>query len=218
MKILERDRKMAWKVLIAEDFKMIRQVFENTVEQSEDYELAASFPTAFHALEWCGENQADLALLDVLIPGSMSGLEAARKIKEIRPTTKIIIVTSMPELSYERQAREIGVEGFWQKEVQEQSIQEIMDRVMAGEIVYPGSKQEIDIGDAVSTEFTDREIDILKELVSGASNAEIAEKLDLKEPTVKMHIKNMLQKTGYRSRLELAVKVRHLGLIIEDSE
>lgn len=208
---------MPYGVVIAEDFKMIRQVFESTVEQSEGYVLAASFPTAYQAVEWCERNQADLVLMDVLIPGSMSGLEAARKIKEKSPSIKIIIVTSMPELSYERQAREIGVEGFWQKEVQEQPILEIMDRVMGGEIVYPGVKPKISIGDAFSTEFTEREVDILKELVSGASNAEIAEKLDLKEPTVKMHITNMLQKTGYRSRLELAVKVRHMGLIIEDS-
>lgn len=208
---------MPYKVVIAEDFKMIRQVFENTVQQAKAYTLAASFPSAYQAAAWCERNFADLVLMDVLIPGSMNGLEAARKIKEISPLTRIIIVTSMPELSYEKKAREIGVEGFWQKEVQEQPILEIMDRVMAGEIVYPANQPKVSIGEALSTEFTEREIDILKELVSGASNAEIAQRLDLKEPTVKMHIKNMLQKTGYRSRLELAVKVRHLGLIIEDS-
>lgn len=207
---------MAWKVVIAEDFKMIRQVFENVVAQSDNYELAASFPTAYEAMEFCRNNQVDLVLMDVLIPGSMNGLEAAKKIKESSPGTKIIIVTSMPELSYERQAKEIGVESFWQKEVQEQTIEEIMDRTMEGESVYPGYQPQVSIGDALSTEFTGREIDILKELVTGASNAEIAEKLNLKEPTVKMHVKNMLQKTGYRSRLELAVKVRHMGLIIED--
>lgn len=209
---------MAWKTVIAEDFKMIRQVFESAVRESGQYELAASFPTAQEAVEWCEKHHADLVLMDVLIPGSMNGLEAAREIKRISPSTKIIIVTSMPELSYEKQAREIGVESFWQKEVQEQTIQEIMDRTMAGESVYPGFQPKITIGDAVSTEFTDREIDILKELVNGASNAEIADKLGLKETTVKMHVKNMLQKTGYRGRLELAVKVRHMGLIIGDGE
>ena len=209
---------MAWKTVIAEDFKMIRQVFESAIEESENYELAASFPTAQQAMEWCGKHHADLVLMDVLIPGSINGLEAARQIKKISPKTKIIIVTSMPELSYERQAKEIGVESFWQKEVQEQPLIEIMDRTMAGESVYPGYQPKVMVGDAVSTEFTEREIDILKELVTGASNAEIAEKLGLKEPTVKMHLTNMLQKTGYRSRLELAVKVRHMGLIIGDSE
>ena len=209
---------MPYQTVIAEDFKMIRQVFEAAVNESDNYELAASFPTAQQAMEWCEKHHADLVLMDVLIPGSINGLDAARQIKAVSPDTKIIIVTSMPELSYERQAREIGVESFWQKEVQEQTIQEIMDRTMAGESVYPGYKPKVNIGCAISTEFTDREIDILKELVTGASNAEIAEKLGLKEPTVKMHVGNMLQKTGYKSRLELAVKVRHMGLIIGDSE
>ena len=209
---------MAWKTVIAEDFKMIRQVFEDTVREAENYELSASFPTAVQAMDWCEKHPVDLVLMDVLIPGSMNGLDAARHIKKVSPKTKIIVVTSMPELSYEKQAREIGVESFWQKEVQEQSLLEIMNRTMAGESIYPGYQPKIMVGEAFSTEFTEREIDILKELVTGASNAEIAEKLGLKEPTVKMHVKNMLQKTGYRSRLELAVKVRHVGLIIGDVE
>ena len=207
---------MAWKTIIAEDFKMIREVFETAVREKENYELAASFPTAQQAMEWCEKNPTDLAILDVVITGGMSGLDAARRIKEVRPETKIIIVTSMPELSYERQAREIGVESFWQKEVQEQPIQEIMDRTMKGESVYPSQHMNIPIGDAHSTDFTERETEILRELVTGASNKEIAEKLCVEASTVKMHISNMLQKTGYHTRLELAVKARNLGLVINE--
>ena len=205
-----------WKVVIAEDFKMIRQVFEEAVRQMSGYHLEASFPTAAQAVEYVRGNDVDLILMDVLIPGSMTGLEAAKRIKELRPKVKIVIVTSMPELSYEKQAREIGVESFWQKEVQEQTIQEIMIRTMAGESVYPNSKREIYLGNLSSADFTEREIDVLKELVTGVSNAEIAEKLYISEATVKMHITNLLQKTGFQNRLELAVKARHLGLIIED--
>ena len=108
------------------------------------------------------------------------------------------------------------MEGFWQKEVQEQPIQEIMKRVMAGEHVYPTEQMQVNIGNTNSTEFTDREIEILRELVSGASNKEIAEKLCIDASTVKMHISNMLSKTGFHSRLELAVKARHFGLAISE--
>ena len=195
---------------------MIREIFESTVERAEGYTLAASFPTAIQALRYVESNGADLVLMDVLIPGSMSGLGAAEKIKAIKPDVKIIVVTSMPELSYERKAREIGVEGFWQKEVQEQPIQEIMDRVMAGETVYPSEQVEVPIGNAMSTEFTKREADVLKELVTGASNKEIAGKLNMGESTVKMHITNMLQKSGYHSRLELALMARHYGIAINE--
>ena len=207
---------MSYRVIIAEDFRMIREIFENAVQQEEGFELEASFSTAAQAVKYLEKNNADLVLMDVLIPGSMSGLDAAAIIKEKKPKTKIIIVTSMPELTYEKRAQEIGVEGFWQKEVQEQPIQEIMKRVMAGEHVYPTEQVQVNIGNTSSTEFTDREIEILRELVSGASNKEIAEKLCIDASTVKMHISNMLSKTGFHSRLELAVKARHFGLAISE--
>ena len=142
---------MSYRVVIAEDFRMIREIFENAVQHEEGFELEASFPTAAQAVKYLEKNNADLVLMDVLIPGSMSGLDAAAIIKESKPKTRIIIVTSMPELTYEKRARELGVEGFWQKEVQEQPIQEIMKRVMAGEHVYPTEQLQVNIGNTSST-------------------------------------------------------------------
>lgn len=207
---------MPYGVVIAEDFRMIRELFESAVERSGKFFLEGSFSTALEAVEFLQKHDANLIILDVLFPGSMNGLEAAAKIKKIKPDTKIIIVTSMPELSYEKRAKEIGVESFWQKEVQEQPILEVMERTMKGESVYPSSHMKVNVGNAVSTDFTERETEILRELVSGASNKEIAEKLCVEPSTVKMHISNMLQKTGYRTRLELAVKARNLGLVINE--
>ncbi len=207
---------MPYSVVIAEDYKMVREVFASTVRNSERYRLAGAFATAAEAMEYCRLKPADLVLMDVLIPGTISGLEAARDIKKHRPETKIIIVTSMPELSFLNQAREIGVESFWYKEVQEQPLLEIMDRTMAGERIYPSVSPKVAVGNAMSSEFTEREVAVLRELVSGASNREISEKLNITENTVKMHITNMLQKTGFHSRLELAVKARHLGVAIKE--
>ncbi len=207
---------MPYKVVIAEDFMMIRQVFTDAVEKAGNYELLRAFSTAEDALCFVQDHDADLILMDVLFPGGMSGLEASEKIKKIKPSIRIIIVTSMPELSYINRAKEIGVDSFWYKEVQEQPILEIMDRTMAGESVYPGSPPKVMLGNAVSTEFTEREVEILRELVSGASNKEIADLLQITTSTVKMHITNILQKTGYHSRLELAVRARHLGVAIKE--
>lgn len=207
---------MGHRVVIAEDLRMIREIFENAVTEASEYTLVASLPTAAEALSYIEKYDAELVIMDVLIPGSMNGLDAAARIKAVKPHVKVIIVTSMPELSYEKRAKEIGVEGFWQKEVQEQPLMEIMNRVMNGETVYPENIQRISIGNMMSDEFTEREIDILRELVTGASNNEIADKLCIEASTVKMHISNMLQKTGYHSRLELAVKARHLGIIINE--
>ena len=207
---------MSKRIVIAEDFRMIRGIFENAVKNGDDYILAGSFPTAAEAVDFVRTSGADLVIMDVLIPGSISGLEAAKEIKSFSPSTKIMIVTSMPEYTYTKRAREIGVESFWLKEVQEQPLEDIIRRTLAGESVYPSSRPIVPLGDISSADLTEREMEILKELVSGASNKEIADKLFIETGTVKMHISNMLQKTGFHSRLELAVKARHCGLVIGD--
>ena len=207
---------MAYKVLIVDDFMMSRQVFENAVLSSDDYVLEASLGSASEAVDYLEKKDADLVIMDIVMTDGMNGLAAARSIKESYPDTKIIIVTSMPEVSYISRAKQIGVESFWYKEVQEQPILEIMNRTMAGESVYPSNSPVISLGNAVSIDLTDREIDVLRLLTDGASNKEIADKLDISERTVKMHITHMIQKTGFRSRLELAVKARIGGLVIPD--
>ncbi|MCR5093377.1 MAG: response regulator transcription factor [Lachnospiraceae bacterium] len=207
---------MAYRVLIVDDFLMSRQVFENAVRESGDFALAGSFATADETVAHVSRKCVDLVIMDIVMTEGQNGLAAAKSIKDIRPETKILIVTSMPEVSYLSRAREIGVESFWYKEVQEQPILEVMKRTMAGESIYPDSTPVVSLGNAVSTEFTERETDVLRELVSGYSNQEIAKNLGIAERTVKMHIANMIEKTGFRSRLELAVKARTGGLVIPD--
>ena len=207
---------MAYRVLIAEDFKMCRTVFEDAVKLSPNYTLAASCVSAAEAVEYAREHPVDLVLMDVVMNSGVGGLDAARSIKEIQPKAKILIVTSMPEVSYIRRAREIGVESFWYKEVQEQPILEIMDRTMAGESVYPDQSPKVILGNADSAEFTERELEVLREVVNGLSNKEIAAKLGIGAGTVKMHIANLLQKTGFNSRVQLSVRARSCGLVVED--
>ncbi|MBQ5545281.1 MAG: response regulator transcription factor [Clostridia bacterium] len=207
---------MCYKVVIAEDFKMIRDVFENTVASVEGYEVTASFATAAEAAAYCRTHRVDLVMMDVLFPGGMSGMTASEQIKAVSPDTKILIVTSMPELTYISRAKEIGVESFWYKGVQDRPLLEVIRRTMAGESVYPASQSAVSLGNALGTDLTEREIQVLHELVSGASNREIGETLGIAEKTVKMHIGNMLQKTGFHSRLELAVQARHRGIAIHD--
>ena len=204
------------RVLIADDFLMSRQVFEKAIEEAEDLELAGSFPSAEEAVDFARNKYADLVILDIVMTEGMNGLSAAKRIKDIRPETKVIMVTSMPEVSYMERAKETGVESFWYKEVQEQPIIDLIRRTLDGESIYPENAPVVNLGNALSTEFTERETQILRELVDGCSNSEIAEKFDISERTVKMHITSMIQKTGFRSRLELAVKARTGGLVIPD--
>lgn len=85
---------------------------------------------------------------------------------------------------------------------------------MSGERVYPDSSPSLKLGDIFSEELTDRELEVLRELVAGESDAAIAEKLFMSLRSVKGHIQSMREKTGFRNRTELAVRARESGLII----
>ena len=122
----------------------------------------------------------------------------------------------MPEDSYLERARKIGVDSFWYKEVSEEPNLSLMDRTMAGERVYPDSTPDVKLGLVNSSDFTEKEIIILRELTSGDTNTEIAERLQMSQYTVRDYIQTIMEKTGFRSRTELAVKARESGIVILD--
>lgn len=205
---------MAYRVLVVEDQEMPRQLFEIYIQSSEDYELVDSLSNASLAPDICRAGGVDLVLMDVCTALGASGLEAAERIKREQPEIKIIIVTSMPEFSWLDQARRIGVDSFWYKEVQRDTILHVMDQTMAGSRVYPDETPCIPIGKATNHDFTDRELEILRELISGDSNAEIGERLCVSPGTVKRHVENMLKKTGFHTRTELVAEAGRLGIVI----
>ncbi len=207
---------MPYKVLVTDDHHMARTALASAIASADDFEIASTVSRAAEAVEYVRQNDVDLVILDIVMPGKMNGLAAARAIRDLRPEVKILIVTSMPEVSYIRRAKEIGVDSFWYKETEERPLLDVMRRTMAGESIWPGETPPVALGNAMSTEFTERELEVLRGLVSGASNREIGEQLGIAENTVKMHVANMLQKTGFRSRLELAVRARADGLVIAE--
>ena len=87
---------------------------------------------------------------------------------------------------------------------------------MAGESVYPDGTPPLQLGNITSEALTERELEVLREVVKGESDAAISEKLHISLRTVKGHIQSMRNKTGFRNRTELAVRARDCGLIISD--
>lgn len=203
-------------VMVVEDQAMPRQLFESFIKNSPDYQLVYSIKNADMADIYCEKSRIDLILMDICTQMNASGLEAAKRIKERHPEIKIIIVTSMPEVSYIKRAKAAGADSFWYKEISEQSIIELMDKTMAGESVYPDSTPVVPFGLTDSENFTEREFDVLRELTSGDTNAQIGERLGMSKNTVRDYIQTMLEKTGFRSRTELAVKARESGIVILD--
>lgn len=203
------------KVMIVDDQYIARQLFEMYLKSSERYELVMQIESASMAENAIKGIAVDLILMDILMPDGSNGLAAAEKIKKTRPEVKIIAVTSMPESSWLSRAREIGIDSFWYKEASKETILQVMDRTMAGESVYPDQSPQVKLGLAGSHEFTARELEVLRLMTTGATNAAIAEKLVISESTVKNHIHRMLEKTGCESRTELAIEARISGIAIK---
>lgn len=205
-----------YNVMIVEDQAMPRQLFEAFISMSENYNLVHSIKNADMADIYCEKSNIDLILMDVCTELNSNGLEAAERIKQRFPQIKIIVVTSMPEITYLERARKIGVDSFWYKEVSKEPILSLMGRTMAGESVYPDSTPSVSFGLIKSTDLSEREIAVLREVIGGDTNAEIAEKLGVSQYTVRDYVQVIMEKTGYHTRTELAVKARESGIIIPE--
>ena len=201
-------------VMIVEDDPMAQKLLEIFVSENTGYQVAHTIESAAMAEFYCMTHPIDLILMDVCTAMNVSGLEAAEKIKARFPHIKIIIITSQPECSFIDRARRAGVESFWYKTASSEEILDVMNRTMAGENIYPDTTPRLRIGDAESEKFSERELEVLRLVVAGETDAAIAEKLFMSVRTVKQHIQSMREKTGFRNRTELAVRARESGLVI----
>ncbi|HOF94923.1 MAG TPA: LuxR C-terminal-related transcriptional regulator, partial [Clostridia bacterium] len=91
-----------------------------------------------------------------------------------------------------------------------------IDRTMAGVSVFPDSTPSLQLGQALSSEFTPRQLEVLRELTSGETNAGIASRLGMSPITVRNHIQKMLEMTGFENRTSLAVAADKSGLVSRD--
>lgn len=204
--------------LLVEDDPMARQLLEIYLNNSEKYELVDAVESALFAEIYCRTHPVDLILMDVCTAMNANGIDAARDIKKHLPHIKIIVITSQPECSYIDRAREAGVDSFWYKSASAEEILTLMDRTFAGERIYPDSTPQLKLGNACSERFSERELEVLRLLVAGETDAAIAETLSISVATVKTHVQNMKNRTGFRNRTELAVRARESGLVIFDQK
>ena len=206
------------RTLIVEDQALNARLFEMILASSEQFVHAGTVKNATLAPVHCARGDVDLVLMDVYTELGSDGLTAAEIIKQEYPQIKIIVVTGIPEVSYISRARAAGVESFWYKEATDTELIDVMIRTMEGESIYPSETPLIRLGDVDSHDLTKKELEVLRLIVQGDTNVEIAEHLTLSVETVKVHVKSLLSKTGFRTRTELAVRARESGLVIPRSE
>lgn len=210
----KKEKRMKYNVLIVDDQILPRQYFESIVNSSENYKVAASIASAKVADVYCIKNPVDLIIMDIVMADGSNGITAAAEIKKAFPKIKILMVTSMPDAELITRAREAGVDSFWYKEVQDAPMLEVMDRTMNGESVFPDKAPSVSLGLASSSDLTAREIDVLRALACGYSNQEIADELGTSINTIRFHLGNLLSKTGFTTRTELAIAVAKSGIAV----
>ena len=202
------------RVLIVEDQKMAQENMEAIVRSSENYTLAGIISNAADAELFCMREAVDLILMDVCTARDENGIEAAAVIKKKFPKIKIVIVTSMAEHTFLEKAKEANTDSFWYKDASRAELLDVMNRTMAGECIFPDKTPEVKLGLTTSYELTQSELDVLRALMQSTSDEDAASMLGCSKANIRWHIGRILDKTGYRTRMELLIAVAQKNLII----
>lgn len=201
-------------VLIVEDQKMAQENIEAIIRSTPHYCLAGSIPNAADAELFCMREHVDLILMDVCTARDENGIDATVVIKKRFPRIKIIIVTSMAEHTFIEKAKQAGADSFWYKDTSTGELLRVMDRTMAGEHIFPGKTPEVKLGLTTSYELTPSELDVLRALMQSTSDEDAARQLSCTKANIRWHLSKILEKTGYRTRMELLIAVARKNLII----
>jgi DNA-binding NarL/FixJ family response regulator len=202
------------RVLIVEDQKMAQENMESIIRASDHYTLAGVIPNAADAELFCLRSSIDLILMDVCTARDESGIDACAVIKRKFPGIKVIIVTSMAEHTFLEKARAANADSFWYKDGSHGKLISVMERTMAGERIFPERTPEVRLGLTTSYELTQAELDVLRALMQSTGDEDAAAMLGCTKANVRWHLSKILDKTGYRTRMELLIAVAQKNLII----
>lgn len=218
------------RLLIAEDFALVRESMRMMLSNNPDLEIAGEAENGKEAVDLCRSLQPDLVLMDVRMP-EMDGLEATKIIKEVQPEVSVLMVTTHREPDYLLEAVRSGAAGYVLKE---SSVQELLDavrRVLNGEPTLdhglamrllerlpqePGQNnshgQQPEPGHIKSV-LSEREVDALRLIAVGKTNRQIAQDLMISLSSVKTYVQRIIKKLGVSDRTQASVRAIELGLI-----
>lgn len=210
------------KILLVDDHTVVRLGLKSYFATTPDIEVIGEAGNGAEAITRVQQLQPDVVLMDLLMPG-MDGVEATRQIKAILPSTEIIVLTSYHEDENIFPAIRAGALSYLLKDIDPDALSDAIRRAAKKEAVLNPHvaarlMQEVRGGRRVEeynplNELTDREMEVLQEIASGKSNADIAATLFISEKTVKTHITNILSKLHLSDRTQAAVLAWQSGVV-----
>ena len=216
------------KVVIVEDYKLTRVGLRYALNEIENINVIAEAQNAEVGLEIIKKEKPDVVLMDLGLPG-INGLEATQKVKLISPDTKIIILTSHDREEEVIASLGCGASGYCLKDIDPVTLSNVIKNVAKGACwldsniahlalkFFPKPENTEIAGVSSSgeskTKLTERENEVLKLLVQGKSNTQIAQELIVSVHTAKAHVCSILQKLCVDDRVQAAVKAIKEGLV-----
>jgi DNA-binding NarL/FixJ family response regulator len=216
-------------LLICDDHKVLTDALATVVGLDDDLQMIAPpVHEAETAIALCTEHLPDVVLMDIVFKGGgMSGIDATRHIKEVSPSTKVVIMTAHDEDRLLVEAVEAGASGFLGKDEAAEELLSAAKAAAEGEVLIdPGTltrllaqvaRERAEERDAQNLlgDLTEREREILQLLAEGMRNDDIAAKLFISPQTVQTHVRNILGKLRVHSKLEaVAFAVKHGAITV----
>ena len=216
------------RVVVADDQALMRTALEHFVAQAEDLEVVGSAEDGVQALEAARTLAPDVVLMDMQMP-RMDGVEATARISAEAPGVRVLAITTFSSEQYLVPALRAGAAGYLVKDAPPAEVVDAIRRVHAGDAVF-SARVAADLVEAVTAapehaapcpaeplapheRLTERELDVVRELAKGASNAEIAGAPFLAEATMKSHIGKVLDKWQVRDRVQILIRAARAGLV-----
>jgi two-component system, NarL family, response regulator LiaR len=209
------------KIIICDDQAVVRDGLELLLNLEKNIEVLGTASDGAEALELVEKEQPDLVLMDLKMPG-MNGIEATRQIRSKFPRVKVLVLTTYDDDEWVFDAIRAGASGYLLKDTPREKVIEailgteggksFVDPAVAGKLLDQVSSRSTQPSSLLTEQLTAREVDVLRLLAKGLSNAEIAGQLHLSEGTVRNHVSAILDKLGVSDRTQAAVIAIQHGL------
>lgn len=216
------------KLLMVEDHKLLRVGLKALFEESESLEVIGEAENGREAVEMAKKLKPDVVLMDIGLP-QMDGIEATRRIKEFDRNIKVIMLTSHADENEVIQSVQAGATAYAMKDIKTDHLIMVIQSVNKGALWFDPAIAEVVMSKkagfmpvrqqsrasfkAEHSNLTEREYEVLKLVVDGKSNSEIAKELHISEHTAKAHVCNIIQKLVVDDRTQAAVKAIKEGIV-----
>src|SRR5437660_474388 len=200
------------KIMVIDDQAVVRQGFVALINTVSDMVVVAEGTNGKQALELYRQHRPDVTLMDLRMP-QLSGVEAITAIRKEFRDARIIVLTTYDGDEDIYRSVQAGAQGYLLKDMFFEELESAIRKVHGGARLIPGSVAERLAERMSSSELTSRELEVLKQIVDGKSNKEIANVLSISEATVKSHINNILSKLGVSDRTQAATRALQRGIV-----